>query len=39
MNVPLPGQEDRFAFDIIVGVSVAFFGAGMLYFVKARWFR
>lgn len=39
MNVPLPGQNDRFAFDIIVGVSIAFVALGMLYFVKARWFR
>ena len=39
MNVPLPGQSDPFAFDVIVGVSVAFLGGGMLYFVKARWFR
>lgn len=39
MNVPLPGHDDPWAFDIIVGVSVAFLGVGMLYFVKARWFR
>lgn len=39
MNVPLPWQNEPWAFDIILGICVAVALGGVAYFTKKRWFR
>lgn len=39
MNVPLPYQEESWAFDMILGLSGAVVVGGLGYFLRARWFR
>ena len=39
MNVPLPYQEERWAFYAILALSAAVVVGGVGYFLRARWFR